>query len=162
MSAQTQTYGLLVALFVLALIIRRTLTTQTVRVWALVVVPLLIAFVALTVISATPPSSVLGVAAIVLAAIAGAALGYARGIHSKVELGPKPGTLIVQGNVLLVLILVAAFAVRYAVRSYVGAAGPAGILVSDAFIVFAAASVGVARAMLFFTWRRLVAGPSSP
>ena len=94
-----------------------------------------------------------------LAALAGAALGYARGIHSKVELGSKPGTLTVQGNVLLVVILVVAFIVRYAVRTYVGAAGPTGILVSDTFIVFAAASVAVARAMLFVSWRRLLAAP---
>jgi hypothetical protein len=146
----------LIALAILALIVRRTLRTQTVRVWALIAVPLLLIAAAVSVVAATPPTSPAGAAAIVAGALAGAALGYARGFHSTVKLGARPGTLIVQGNVLLVVILVAAFSVRFAVRAFASAGGP-GLALSDAFVVFAAASVAVARAMLFFAWRRLIA-----
>jgi len=155
MTQQSQTYGLLIGLFALALIVRRTLTTQTVRVWALLAVPIFIVVVGISVIAVTPPTSALDVGILIIATLAGVGLGYARGIHSRVELGPRPGTIIVQGNVLLVIILVVAFVVRYAVRGYVGG-GHTGIVVSDAFILFAAASVGVARAMLFVTYRRLI------
>jgi hypothetical protein len=151
---QSQLYSALATLVVLALIVRRTLGTQTVRVWALVAVPVLVLVVAAMVLAATPPKDPLGFCVIVLGIVAGAALGYARGRHSKVTLGPRPGTLVVQGNVVLVAILVAAFAVRFVVR----AGGTLGLALSDALIVFATASVAVARGMLFFAWRRLTTG----
>jgi hypothetical protein len=147
----------LITLALVALVIRRTLRTQTVRVWALVAVPLLLIAVAVSVVAATPPTSPAGAAVIAAGALAGAALGYARGLHSTVKLGARPGTLIVQGNVLLAVILVAAFGLRFGVRAFASGGGP-GLALSDAFVVFAAASVAVARAMLFFAWRRLIAG----
>ncbi len=158
MHGQSQLYSALATLVVLALIVRRTLGTQTVRVWALVAVPVLVLVVAAMVLAATPPKDPLGFCVIVLGIVAGAALGYARGRHSKVTLGPRPGTLVVQGNVVLVAILVAAFAVRFVVRATLGAGGTLGLALSDALIVFATASVAVARGMLFFAWRRLTTG----
>jgi hypothetical protein len=152
---QAQLYPAVITLVVLALIVRRTLRTQTVRVWALVAVPALISVVAATVVAATPPKSALGVLIIAGGALAGALLGYVRGRHTSVTLGPRPGTLVVQGNVVLVAILVAAFAVRFVVRLTLGTTGPLSLVLSDAFVVFAAASVAVARGMLFFAWRRM-------
>jgi len=150
----------LIALAIVALVVRRTLRTQTVRVWALVAVPLLLIAVAVSVVVATPPTSPAGALVIAAGALAGAALGYARGVHSTVKLGARPGTLTVEGNVLLVVILVASFGLRFSVRAF-AAGGSPGLALSDAFVVFAAASVAVARAMLFFTWRRLIAGRAS-
>lgn len=155
MHAQAQLYSGLATLVVLALIVRRTLRTQTVRIWTLVAVPILLLIVACTVVAATPPTSVRGIVVIAIGALAGAGLGYTRGLHSKVTLGPKPRTLVVQGNVALVVILIAAFALRFVVRTTVGSSGPLSLAFSDAFVVFAAVSVAVARGMLFFTWRRL-------
>ncbi len=155
MHGQAQLYSALVTLVVLALIVRRTLGTQTVRVWALIAVPVLVLVVAGMVLAATPPKSALGVFIIVCGAIPGAALGYARGRHSKVSLGPRPGTLVVQGNVVLVAILVAAFAVRFVVRVTLGTGGTLGLALSDALVVFATASVAVARGMLYLAWRKL-------
>ncbi len=137
MHAQAQLYPALITLVVLALIVRRTLRTQTVRVWALIAVPALLLIAA--------------------GALAGAGLGYARGRHSTVTRGPSPGTLVVQGSPLLATILVAAFGLRFIARMTLGTTGPLGLALSDAFVVFAAASVAVARGMLFFAWRRLSA-----
>jgi hypothetical protein len=148
-------YAGLATLVVLALIVRRTLTTQTVRVWALVATPLLLFVIACLVVAATPPRTLTGMVVIVVGALAGAALGYVRGRHSEVKLGPRPGTLTVQGNVVLVAILVAAFALRFIVRLTLGTHGPLSLALSDAFVVFAVASVAVARGMLFVRWRRL-------
>lgn len=156
MHGQAQLYSALATLVVLALIVRRTLRTQTVRVWALVAVPALLFVVACLVVGATPPRTAPGIIVIVIGALAGAAVGYARGRHSKVTLGPRPGTLVVQGNVALVAILVAAFALRFVVRQTLGPNGPLSLALSDAFVVFATVSVAVARGMLYFAWRRLV------
>jgi len=155
MHGQAQLYTGLATLVVLALIVRRTLSTQTVRVWALIVTPLLLLILACLAVAATPPASPLGVFVIGAGAIAGAALGYARGVHSKVTLGPRPGTLVVQGNAVLVAILIAAVVVRFIVRASVGSRGPLSLALSDAFLVFGTGSVAVARGMLFFAWRRL-------
>ena len=146
----------LITLAVLGLIVRRTLQTQTVRVWALVAVPLVLVVVAVGAVVAVPPASAAAAATIAAGAVTGAAIGYARGIHSTVKLGPRPGTLVIQGNVFLVIILVAAFAGRLLVRTFVGNTGM-GTALADTFIVLAAVSVAVARGMLYFTWRRLVA-----
>ena len=146
----------LITLAVLGLIARRTLRTQTVRVWALVAVPLVLVIIAIGTVVALPPVSLAAAATLALSALAGAALGYARGKHSTVRLGPRPGTLVVQGNVFLVVILVAAFAGRLLVRTVAGQT-ELGMALSDAFIVLAAVSVSVARGMLYVAWRRLVA-----
>jgi hypothetical protein len=152
----------LVGLAVLALIVFRTLRTQTVRVWALIATPVLLLGVACMAVAATPPKSAVGVLVIAIGVIAGAALGYARGIHSNVRLGPRPGTLVVQGNLVLVGILVAAVAVRFIVRAALGTRGPLSLALSDALLLFAAASVAVARGILFFTWRRLSGAERAP
>jgi hypothetical protein len=146
-------YGLIGAVIVLALIVRRTLTRQTIHVWSLIVFPLLLAVVAIGSIAATPVT-VTAIGASIVGALAGGGFGYLRGRHSRVEIGPRPGTIVVQGNIVLALVLVAAFAIRYAVMLS-GMHGPTRFAFSDAFIAFAAMSLIGARAMLFFAWRRL-------
>jgi hypothetical protein len=155
MHDQAGLYSGLATLVVLGLIVRRTLTTQTVRVWALVVVPVIVLVAAARLVAVTPPTDLTGYGLLALGALAGAALGYARGMHTKAQLGPRPGTLVVQGSVVLVVILVAAFALRFAMRALVGTQGPLGVALSDGLLVFAAVSVAVARGMLLFAWRRL-------
>lgn len=156
-----QLFNGLITLVILVLIVRRTLTTQTVRVWALIAVPLIVLAAAASFVVATPPSSAMGDLALVIGALAGAALGYARGIHTKAALGPRPGTLVVQGNVVLVAILVAAFAARFVLRTVTAAHGPLSVALSDAFLVFAAFSVAVARGMLVIAWRQLTRAKST-
>jgi hypothetical protein len=124
-------------------------------VWTLVVIPLFILSAAAVFVSATPPTSTIGYLTLAVGAVAGAGLGYVRGIHTRATLGPRPATLVVQGNIVLVVILVAAFAARFVVRVAVGAHGPLGTALSDAFLVFAAVSVAVARGMLLVKWRQL-------
>jgi len=156
-STQT-TSTLLITVVALFFILRRTLTTQTMRVWALALIPALVVVLAIFVISVTPVSMG-GVIAIVIGALLGVVVGYFRGIHSVVKLGPRPGTIVVKGSVVLAIILVAAFAVRFGVRYVFGHDPQMGNAVSDAVIVFAAFSVAVGRGMLFFAYRRLLTNP---
>ncbi len=160
MEPNSQIINGLTTLAVAGVIAFRTLRTQTVRVWALVAMPIIIFVGAIGYVASKPPTTALGDAIVVGGLLAGLALGYARGIHSRLKLGPRPGTVVVQGNLLLVAILIGAFALRFAVRSFVGA-GSLSLAVSDAFIILVAVSIGVARLMLFVKWRRLVAaGPA--
>jgi hypothetical protein len=153
---QAELTSFLITLVVLFFLVRRMLGRQTVRVWALIAYPIVILVFASIIVAATKVTTFTIIASIIGAAL-GAALGYARGVHSTVELGPRPGTIVVQGNVLLAVIFVGAFILRFAVRQFLGTQTTSFAL-TDAFLFFAAASVGVARAMMYFTWRRLVAG----
>jgi hypothetical protein len=145
------------ALVFAVVLVRRTLRPQLVRTWALIATPVVVVLLALLVIWHSPPQSFVEVLILVAGGVAGVGLGYARGIHSKVKLGPEPGTLIVEGNGLLVAILLGAYALRMIVRAVFGTSGSLGLAVSDGFLVFAVASVGVARGMLYLIWRRLTA-----
>jgi hypothetical protein len=155
MHSQSQLYTGVAALVAAAFVVRRTLRPQTVRVWGLIAAPVLLFIVACAIVVHAPPTSAIGVGIIATGAIGGAALGYARALHSRVTLGPRPGTLVVAGNGILVAILLAAFAARLLIRAASGNAGSLSLALSDAFLIFGVTSVGVARGMLFFTWRRL-------
>lgn len=143
------------ALLGAAYVVRRTLRPQTVRSWALIAAPVLLLLVVIFMLVASPPTSPLGAAIVAGGSLAGAALGYARARHSHVVLGPKPGTLVVRGNGVLVAILLAAFAVRIFVHAYFGTHGALSTALTDAVFLFALFSVGVARGMLYVIWRRL-------
>ncbi len=143
------------ALLGAAFVVRRTLRPQTVHAWALIAAPVLLLLVTGFLLVASPPSTPLGFAIVAAGALAGAALGYARARHSHVVLGTKPGTLIVRGNGILVAILLGAFALRIFVRAFFGTHGALSTALTDAVFLFALVSVGVARGMLYLTWRRL-------
>ena len=161
MHGSSQVTNGIVALVGAAVIVFRTLRPQTMRVWALVVVPLVLLVFAAVTVAATPPASMFAAVIIAGGALCGVGLGYARGIHSRVVLGPRPGTLTVSGNALLVAILLGALGVRLFARAQIGTSGPLTLAFSDAVLVFAVLSVGVARAMLFLRWRRLTATGSA-
>jgi hypothetical protein len=153
---------ILVTLLALVFVVRRTLTTQTMRVWALALIPALIIVLAIFSTAAQQftrfarPFTFVDIIILVLSAAAGCVLGYFRGLHSEVKLGPRPGTIVVKGSLVLVIILVAAFAVRFLVRYIFSSDEQLGIVVSDAAIIFAAGSVAVGRGMLFVAYRRLL------
>jgi hypothetical protein len=153
---------ILFTLIALVFVVRRTLTTQTMRVWALALIPALIIVLAIFATTAQQftqsarPFNAVDIIILCLSALAGAVLGYFRGLHSEVKLGPRPGTIVVRGSVVLVIILVAAFAVRFLVRYIFSHDAQLGIVVSDAAIIFAAASVAVGRGMLYVAYRRLL------
>ncbi len=145
-----------VYLVVIALLLRRTLTTQTMRVTMLPVVATVFVVGAGLGIAYTPPAPLEWVA-IPIGIVLGAVLGYFRGIHSVVTPGQKPGTIRVKASPVLAAIVILALLVRLGVR-YVFAHDPqTGFAFSDGTIAFAALSVAVQRLMLFFAARRIIA-----
>jgi hypothetical protein len=154
-----------VGVVAVALFLRRTIGTQRVQVPMLLIVPVLLVLLAVFYVFSTsalaarmaPVGSSLALVAIGIGAVAGSALGYLRGRHSHVQLGPKPNTILVKGSALLVVVLIGAFLLRFAIRAVLPTDPAMAIAVGDGTLVFAVFSVAVARAMLFFAWRRLVA-----
>ena len=104
-----------------------------------------------------PGLVVAGLIASAIGLVLGIPLGIARGHHSQVRLGETPGTFIVDPSIVVMLIWLGAFAVRFAVRMYLPNAGPFAIGATDGLIVFAIASVVTARVVIFRKYQALAA-----
>jgi len=143
-------------LVVIGLFLRRVLTTQTMRVTVLPVVA--VAFIVLGGFGiAYSPRTPYQLVAVAIGIVLGIVLGYLRGRHSQVTPGPRPGTIRVKSSPVLAAVIIAALVVRLGVR-YAFVNDPAtGFAISDGTIAFAVLSVAVARMMLFFAARRIIA-----
>jgi hypothetical protein len=141
---------------VVGLILRRTLTAQTMRVGALPVVAVFFVLIGGFAIANTPQTPGEWIA-VPIGAVFGAGLGYLRGRHSTVTAGTKPGTIRVKGSPLLAGIILAALAVRAGIRSLMPGHSAAAFAIADGTIAFAVLSVAVARLMLYFAARRTAA-----
>jgi len=153
---QQQLTALFIGVLVIGLVVRRTLVTQTMRVWALSIAPILYAVIAGAAISVRP-ITVPAVIAIAIGLIAGGFLGYLRGVHTQVKAGPRPGTVVVKGSIVLVAILLGAFAIRYGLALYFARDPITVAAIGDGAISFAAGSLIVGRAMVYFAYQRLKA-----
>lgn len=87
--------------------------------------------------------------------VLGIPLGLARGHASKVRLSEQKGILIVDPSIVVMIIWLAAFAVKYGLKSILPNAGPGLIVVSDGFLAFAVASVVTVRYVLFQKFKEL-------
>lgn len=93
--------------------------------------------------------------ALVVGIIAGIPVGLARGHHSKVTHAPKSGNIIVEPSIVTMMIWLAAFGLKYAVKFFLPHAGSGVLVLSDGFIAFAVASVVAARYMIFKKFKAL-------
>jgi len=143
-------------LVAIALFLRRTLTTQTMRVTVLPVVAVLFILVAGLGIAYTP-STPLEWIAIPIGVVLGAVLGYFRGIHSVVTPGQKPGTIRVKASPVLAAVIILALLARLGARYLFVHDPQTGFAISDGTIAFAALSIAIARMMLFIAARRIIA-----
>jgi len=160
MGPQTAT-TIVIYVIVIALVLRRTLTTQTMRVASLPVLAVVYAAVAIYLVAIGSPRSLLTSPvlwiALAIGVALGAVLGYLRGRHSVVTPGPRPGTVRVKAAPFLAAVLVIAVLMRLGIRSLMPGHSDLGIAISDGLIMFAALSVIIGRLLLFFAARRLIA-----
>jgi hypothetical protein len=149
-------FQVVIYLVAIALFLRRTLTAQTMRVTMLPVIALaFIVFGGLGI--AYSPRTPDQVVAVAIGIVLGIVFGYLRGRHSNVTLGTKPGTIRVKSSPLLAAVIILALVVRLGVR-YAFVNDPlTGFAISDGTIAFAVLSVAVARLMLFFAARSVIA-----
>lgn len=92
---------------------------------------------------------------LVVGALLGIPLGIVRGHHSAVRLTDQPGVFYIDPSLIVMMIWLAAFAVRFGLRFILPNAGTAALAVSDGFVVFAIASVLAARVMIFQKYQAL-------
>ena len=143
-----------ITLAVLALVVYRNSRPQRMtvaRFWILPgIVVLMTAFLMWSTLAASVPGVlVAGLIASVVGVALGIPVGIARGHHSNVKLGTSPGTFIVEPSIVVMLIWIGAFAVRYAVRLLLPNAGAMTLAATDGLVLFAVTSVLVARIVIF-------------
>ncbi|MEO6912714.1 MAG: hypothetical protein ABI182_01660, partial [Candidatus Baltobacteraceae bacterium] len=93
--------------------------------------------------------------ALAVGIIAGVPVGLARGHHSKVSHAPKSGSIVVEPSIVTMMIWLAAFGLKYAVKFFLPHAGSGLLVFSDGFIAFAVASVVAARYVIFTKFKAL-------
>jgi len=163
MQSAHPTIGTLIfTLLILVLIVYRNSRPQKMTISRFWIMPVLIVFLTGYVIWATLAVGhgdlIAGVVAGLIGIALGIPLGLARGHHSKVRLGEQPGTLYVDPSLVVTLIWLGAFAVRYAVRTFIPTAGPVALGATDGLLLFAVTSVLVSRIVIFRKYEALRAG----
>jgi membrane protein CcdC involved in cytochrome C biogenesis len=150
----------LIAVFVLAMVVRRSLRGQRLRVDRLWVIPLLLAPAAVMTIAQSPPTEPATILALALAALVGAAVGWQRGRLTRIYLDPATGILTSQASPAAVILIVALFAVRFGLKMWLGQSDTRGVQAvgaADALLLFGVGMIAVARIEMWIRCRRLMA-----
>jgi hypothetical protein len=162
MSSQLNPTNFVITLAILALVVFRMSRPQKMTVWRFWILPAIVVVATVLFMYATLANHVPGVAlyggiASLVGLVLGIPLGIARGHHSNVRLGDRPGTFVVDPSIVVMLIWLGAFVVRFVVRMYIPNAGPAELGMTDGLFVFAVTSVLVARFVIFRKYQALAA-----
>ena len=144
----------------LIFIIRRNLRSRRIRAETLWVIPALLVLIAGLSVAQKPPHDALGVAGLVLAALAGAAVGWWRGKLTHIELDPESGELTGKGSVVGMALILALYVGRYAVVAWAQShpdQGGTAVVIADCALLFGFATLIVSRLEMWLRCRRLIA-----
>lgn len=159
MTPQTYIPYLAMAL-VLVFAIRRNLRSRRIRAETLWVFPALLVLIAVLSISQSPPRDAIGVAGLVLAALAGAVAGWYRGKLTHIALDAETGALTGKGSVVGLVLILALYVGRYAVVAWARsqpALGGTAVMAADCALLFGFATLIVSRLEMWLRCRRLIA-----
>jgi hypothetical protein len=154
----------LVMAAVLVIVIRRSLRSRRIRVETLWIIPVLLIAIAAVTIGRDPPRDTVGIAAVALAALAGAVAGWYRGKFTHVTLDEQTGELTGKGSVVGLVLILALFAGRYAVVAWARShpdQGATAVIAADSALVFGFATLIVSRLEIWLRCRKLMAAKAS-
>jgi hypothetical protein len=152
----------LIAVFVLAMVVRRSLRGRRIKVDRLWVIPALLILAAAATLSQSPPHDPVAVLALVIAALVGAAVGWQRGKLTRINLEPDTGVLTSQASAAAVVLIAVVFAVRFGLRFWLeenprAKLGFDAAIATDALLLFGVGMMAVARIEMWIRCRRLMA-----
>ncbi|MDQ2680696.1 MAG: DUF1453 family protein [Candidatus Eremiobacteraeota bacterium] len=161
---QTQLLNVAIVGVLIVIVVWRNARPQTMTVSRLWIMPAFMVLVTAFLIVGTVAQHAaiwLLAIALVIGIIAGVPVGLARGHHSRVRHADKSGRIVVEPSVVTMVIWLAAFGLKYAVKYFAPHAGPGVLVFSDGFIAFAVASVVAARYVIFKKFKALEAPVAS-
>ncbi len=150
----------LITVFVLALVLRRSIRGRTLKVDRLWVIPVLLLAAAVMTIAQAPPTDLGAIASIALAALLGCAVGWQRGKLTRISHDPDTGVLTAQASPAAVVLIVAVFAIRFGLRFWLEEHPQKGnqlLVATDALLLFAVGQIAVARIEMWLRCKRLIA-----
>lgn len=144
--------------------IRRNLSSRRIRAETLWVFPVILIAIAALSISQNPPHDALGVAILAVGALGGAVAGWYRGKFTRITLDAETGVLTGKGSAVGLMLILVLLVARYAIRTW-AASHPdkSGIAVAIADAAFLAgfATLIVARLEMWLRCRKLMAANGS-
>ncbi len=159
MPHQPSLISVVTVLAALAIVVFRNARPRTISVARLWIVPailvILSAFVVWASVAGPSVATWQSILACAIGVVAGIPLGYARGYHSDVRLGDRPRTMVLHPSLVVMLIWLAAFAVRFGLRAFLPGAGATALALSDGFLLFAVSSVVTANVVIFRKYEAL-------
>ncbi len=154
-----QILPLIVPLLIVALILRRSMSTRKVRVNLMWIRPAVLLVLAGVTLAASPMPGPIALAAFVAAAVVGAGFGYLRARHLELSVDPATGTVTSKstpiGTILIVGLVVLRLGLKYAFPEM--GAQPGGHLAAQAVVWTEGAlifSVAMVAAQAVMTWQR--------
>jgi hypothetical protein len=97
---------------------------------------------------------------LVLGAALGIPLGFLRGRHSEVKPTDRPGVMYVHSSPFIIIVWLAAFAARAALRAYMPAAQAGAALGGDGLLAFAMAALITSYYAIYMKYRALQQAPA--
>lgn len=150
----------LIAVFVLALVVRRSMRGRRIKVDQLWVIPALLTVAAVAAIAQAPPSGLAMIMVLILATLMGAGIGWQRGRLTRINLDPDTGVLTSQASPAGVILIVAVFALRYGLRFWLlqhPGKGAQALVATDALLLFSVGMISISRIEMWIRCRRLMA-----
>ena len=148
----------------LIFMIRRNLRSRVIKANGLWVFPVLLLAIAGLTLAQTPPKDALGVGAVVLAALVGAAAGWYRGKFTHITLDAETGVLTGKGSIVGLALILALYVGRYAVITWARTHpdhGGTAVIAADCALVLGFMTLIVSRLEMWLRCRKLMAGVGS-
>ena len=143
----------------LILMIRRNLRANRIRVQTLWVFPVVLVLIAGLSIGQTPPRDAIGIAILAAGVAAGAIAGWYRGKFTHITLDAETGVLTGRGSAIGLVLILALFIARYAVRTWTQThpdhSGIA-VAIADAAMAMGFLTLIVARLEMWLRCRKLM------
>jgi hypothetical protein len=156
----TQTVSFVITAIVVGLVLllrlRHMRRARRLRIETLWIVPAVLAAAMAVAIWEYPPRSVLGWAAMVVAAVIGGAVGWYRGTLMRISVDPQTHALNQQSSPAALLFIVLLVVARQGLRYEAAAAGVDVLAITAILMAFAVALLAATRAEMFLRARRLL------
>ena len=153
----------LIPLVIIALVLRRNLGPRKLQVERMWLFPVLLVVAIGSEIYATPPTTLVGVGALVVALLLGAVAGWYRGRLTHITIDPMTHELTSQASVVGLVLIGVLFAVRYGLRFFLeagsahAALGATAGVATDALLAFSVGMMCVTRLEMWMRASKMLA-----